>query len=82
MQPAFHNALHAIPYQGRVRILLPYRPDGCTPAGRNYHNKDRFQKMLPYRPDGCNSSRIAFRRCCPVVRTDAAVFLYVPEKEI
>jgi hypothetical protein len=83
MQPAFHNALHEIPYQGCVQTVLPYYPDSCTSATRNYHNKDRVQTVLPWSLDGCNSSprllalsRIASGRCCPVVRTDAAIFPY------
>jgi len=53
-----------------------YRPNGCTLAACNFHNKD-------WRPDGCNSSpclalsRIAFGRCRPDVRAVAIVFPYL-----
>jgi hypothetical protein len=32
--------LHAIPYQGRIQMVLPYLPDGCTSIACNFHNKD------------------------------------------
>jgi hypothetical protein len=47
------------------------------------HTKDRVQTLLPWCLVGCDSSprlalsRIASRRCCLFVRTDAAVFPYM-----
>jgi hypothetical protein len=83
MQLAFHNVLHAIPYQGRVRTMLPYRLDGCTSTAHKYHIKDCVRKVLPWRLDGCNSSprlalsRIAFGWCCLVIWIYATVFPYL-----
>jgi len=69
-------------YASRNTISGP-RANGCTFSARKYHNKDCVRTVLPWRLDGCNSSphlalsRIASERCCPVIRTDAAVFPYL-----
>jgi hypothetical protein len=69
-------------YASRNTISGP-RANGCTFFARKYHNKDCVRTVLPWRLDGCNSSphlalsRIASERCCPVIRTDAAVFPYL-----